>query len=155
MASKLASTETRFLDKLSIGVDNDCWLWTGCTRGVKSYGFLRVDGKNLYAHRLAYKFYCGDIPKDMYVLHKCDNPMCCNPNHLFLGSPQDNMTDMVNKKRSLTGERNHKAKLTENDISDIRFLFGMGVAVTTLAKEYGVATTQIRYIKYGKTWKHV
>lgn len=75
-----------------------CWIWKGSTNG-RGYGHFRYDGKLRYTHRLAYTYCVGPIPGGLLVLHKCDNPPCCNPGHLFLGSHKDNIQDAIQKGR--------------------------------------------------------
>lgn len=96
----------RFWSKVDRGGRDDCWPWTGATLPA-GYGFLTrfvmVDSvrrrKTVYAHRISYELHCGEIPKDIFILHTCDNPGCVNPAHLMTGTHQDNMDDMANKGR--------------------------------------------------------
>jgi len=89
----------RFHEKYVINPDNGCWEWTA-TLDQSGYGLLGYEGSMKGAHRFSYKIYKGEIPKGLYVLHKCDNPPCVNPEHLFLGTQKDNMDDMYNKGRA-------------------------------------------------------
>lgn len=94
----------------------------------------------VYAHRAAYSELVGQIPEGMQVLHKCDNPPCWNPEHLFLGTHQDNVTDKMAKGRyvGISGDRHPNSTLSEADVSDIRMLKGFGLSVVDIAREYGV-----------------
>ena len=103
----------RFDAKFDQKADNDCWPWTAATS--KGYGQIGYKGKLIYAHRLAWVFKNGAIPKGKHILHKCDNTKCVNPHHLFLGTHSDNMKDMEKKGRGRTGRR----KLTEKQVSQI------------------------------------
>jgi hypothetical protein len=95
------SIEERFWSKVEMIPFHDCWEWVGC-KVPAGYGQLRLGGKkepNLFAHRVSYVIHNGEIGKGLFVLHKCDNPSCVNPRHLFLGTHQDNMNDMKAKGR--------------------------------------------------------
>jgi ribosomal protein L24E len=139
----------------------DCWEWTGA-RVPWGYGAINIrkDGKTvrINAHRVAYELYVGPIPKGMFVCHTCDNPPCCNPAHLFLGTAADNSADMVaksrqsNERKRSPGERNPAALLTENDVIAIRQSKATALA---MAKQYGVARTTVNAVRLRNTWKHV
>ncbi len=142
------------------GPDGDCWVWTGA-RMVSGYGQIKKGApsrKALGAPRAAILLEGADIPSGMSVLHHCDNPSCVNPDHLWIGTHRDNMIDMVNKGRhprtSLPGERNGRAKLTSEQISEIRLRFSEEHPITMakLARDYDVTTTTICSIVNGKTW---
>lgn len=93
------NTVKRFFKKLTIPYDfQACWVWNGGRR-QKGYGFFRIAGKRVRAHRFSYELFVGKIPADLFVLHRCDNPPCVNPLHLFLGTAADNYHDMVSKGR--------------------------------------------------------
>ncbi len=133
-----------------------CWLWTGsyCYYG---YGQISINGKPRRAHRISYEMHKGEIPKDMFVCHKCDNPSCVNPDHLFLGTQEDNMKDMFKKNRQNTakGERRFFSKLKNEDIPQIRELYNNNNRTKIIANIYGVSTQSILDIINGKAWKHV
>ena len=82
-----------------------CWPWRG-TIGANGYGNVRIGGKRISAHRLAYEVFCGPIPAGLLVCHRCDHPSCCNPGHLFLGTSKDNSADMLAKGRHTTNRKN-------------------------------------------------
>lgn len=107
------------------------------------------------AHRIAYEIAYGKPPDFLYVCHRCDNPKCINPSHLFLGTQDDNMKDMSVKRRSIFGEKNPKAKLTENAVKMIRQKLKEGFSHKQLANEFGVTRTAISHILKGKIWRHV
>lgn len=109
----------------------------------------------LGSHRLAYELSYGPIPDGLWVLHRCDNPPCCNPDHLFLGSHITNMADMRTKERSLIGSKNHRAKLTEVDALLIRRRLASGEFQISIAKSFGVSQATVSGIKAGTRWKHV
>ena len=132
-----------------------CWEWTG-TKDYKGYGRIKVNGRALRAHRVAYELYRKPIPAGMSVLHACDNPACANPSHLFLGTPADNSADMVKKDRQAKGEANSSAKLTEADVIAIKKrLAAGGETQRSVAADYGVDQSLISYIKTGRKWRHI
>ena len=111
-------------------------------------------GKTTKLHRVIYELHNGPIPKGMFVCHTCDNPSCCNPSHLFLGTPKDNSDDKVNKGRQTKGEDIHSSKFTEDEIIEIRSRL-QNEGTRKLAKEFGVSRTTMKCIKKRKTWGHV
>ena len=137
---------------------NGCVLWCGA-RTKKGYGKLgkgqgkkwRWDG----AHRVSWELANGPIPKGMQVLHRCDNPPCVNPLHLFLGTNRDNNQDKINKDRHARGERHSNAKLTDAAVREIREALKDGVNQYVLAAKYSVNQFAISAINTGKQWKHV
>lgn len=111
--------------------------------------------KLLRAHRAAYELFVGPIPVGMWVLHRCDNPPCVNPHHLFLGTNTDNVHDMIAKGRNRTGESHTNAKLTESDVNEIRRIYERGDmerGARPLARKYGVSSTAISNIVQGRVW---
>ena len=131
-----------------------CFLWSG-TIDPWGYGALTVNRVTAKAHRLAYEFECGEVPKGLSVLHRCDVRVCVNPSHLFVGTRADNMRDMWAKgrgKASPKGSAGYVAKLTEADVIAIR---DSDRRQFQLAKQYGVDATTIRDIRKRKIWKHV
>lgn len=132
-----------------------CWSWTGA-RFPGGYGATRFQDKNISAHRLSYTLAFGKIPEGMYVCHTCDNRSCVNPEHLFLGTHEDNTLDMVAKGRQAKGEHNAHAKLTDSDVIEIRALFATGKYTRTeLGKRFHVDISQISNIVEYRQWKHV
>jgi len=138
------------------GGDN-CWIWNG---GVfskdKPYAKFYHRGKLVKASRYAYRLYKGRIPKGLDVLHKCDNPLCVNPNHLFLGTQLDNMRDMIRKgrKRVVVGEAHPNAKLTDEDVAEIRRMYKrtgpFQSNVGEVAKRFNIHVETARLIAIGK-----
>lgn len=138
----------------------DCFVWTGSrsnpdghVRG--SYGVLKFQGKRWKAHRLSYAFYVGDIPKNLWVLHKCDNPPCVRPSHLFLGDALANSRDCVAKGRlnDRSAEHSSAAKFCWADIITIRALYKYtDLTLSDIARKYNVSQPAIRFIVLNKTW---
>ena len=134
-----------------------CWLWTGSVSGGW-YGQIQSGprgGRPLLAHRLSYELHVGPIPDGLYVLHRCDNGLCVNPDHLFLGTHDDNMHDRDTKNRVAHGERHCNARLTEDQVKSIRRRSAAGDSDETIAKEFGISTWNVRHIVKRETWKRV
>lgn len=144
-----------FMAKVHKCDSTGCWLWTGALNG-SGYGQLlrRRHGKCLHykAHRYSYEMHNGTIPDGMCVCHTCDVPRCVNPDHLFLGTPQDNSNDCVAKGRgrSLRGEKHGSAKLLDADAVDIRTFLTLGAKQKDIAEAYGVSQQTVSDIKRGK-----
>ena len=141
--------EPRFWAK--VNKTDDCWEWTGCLNN-KSYGQIRVDGKAELAHRVSWEMANGLIADGLCVLHKCDNPKCVRPDHLFLGTIADNNQDKVRKGRQakLRGENQANAKLTNAQATEMRKLYATGCYSTkTLAPLYGIAAFNVWRIVAG------
>ena len=148
----------RFWEK--VDKSGDCWEWLDYKQDA-GYGRFWFEGKNHLAHRMAYQLTVGEIPKgDGYhgtcVLHRCDNPSCVNPNHLFLGTQADNLRDAANKRRcivpSSVGTANNHAKLTEYKVLKIRKSSG---TLKEIAAKFGVSLSLISLIKNNKLWNHI
>ncbi len=155
-AGRRLSTEAedRALFSLSfVKRETGCWEWTEC-RDSNGYGlFFRGAGKSRLAHRASWEFKNGPIESGWFVLHRCDNPCCVNPDHLFLGSQQDNIMDMVRKQRNQRGSRRPAAKLTEDVVRSIRSTTDK--SHTQIAREFGVARSVITNVINRKAWRHV
>lgn len=130
-----------------------CWIWKGSKIGM-GYGRFNVNGKPINAHRYSYKIHIGEIPPKILVLHTCDNPSCCNPKHLFLGTHADNAIDMVKKKRQAYHAKNGRALLTEQQVLEIRKLSPI-ISRKNLAIEYNVSLSTIDQIIVRKTWRYI
>lgn len=131
-----------------------CWEWNGA-RTSAGYGMKRINKKNYYTHRLAYSWANDGIPEDMCVLHKCDNPPCCNPDHLFLGTDADNMADKVAKGRQIRGDQVDRAVLTSGDVRVFRELLDEGLDKKYLCEFFNVKRQTLNDIIFGRTWTHI
>jgi hypothetical protein len=146
--------EIRFWRFVSTG--DGCWEWTGGRAGQRGYGaFGLTRDRMVYAHRFSWIMHFGPIPEGLFVCHRCDNPPCVRPDHLFLGSHRDNMADMVGKRRypltrpATRGERNGQHRLTEVQVRAIR---ASGDSNAHLARAYGVSETLIRAVRARRAW---
>lgn len=153
--------KVRFWTKVERPTLFTCWQWQA-GKDAKGYGRfnLRRLGHTFLSHRLAWGITRGPIPEGLWVCHKCDNASCCNPAHLFLGTPRDNNRDCLKKNRNRAGApkgiRNGRAKLSEADVYAIRSEYRNGQGShAMLGRKYGVTPTAIEYIVQRKTWKHL
>jgi hypothetical protein len=169
MNNKVTPLLDRYLAKVDkSGGPDACWPWTGSLN--KGYGQIgagpcppgvaRNSRVPLKAHHVAYRLEHGEVPAGSFVLHRCDNPPCCNPAHLFLGTQADNMHDMDGKGRRVTadrrGEAHGYAKLNDEIVRDIRALYAKGaISQTELGRLYGVTQAQISSIVLRKSWSHI
>lgn len=158
----------RFWSHVTVGDADACWPWTAA-RNEKGYGVTGIPGRRTSkAHRVAYAVHHGD-PGNLCVLHRCDNPPCCNPAHLFLGTRADNNRDMIGKGRGRMGqhtapvlecgyrrgERHHYARLTADIVMAIRSDRSAGLSYSTIAKRHHIATSHAFKVATGRLWNHV
>lgn len=150
----------------------ECWTWTGPV-DRKGYGYMYVrpgkgGGVHRFTHRVSYELSTGrPIPDNMLVCHRCDNPPCVRPDHLFLGTQSDNLKDMRTKGRHAVGERiwknrfhwkgtqHHMSKLTPDIVIEIRKMHRRRTSMSNIALRYGVSGNTVRDVIYGVTWSHV
>jgi hypothetical protein len=149
-ATDLAHFEARYL----VEPNSYCWLWLS-TIHDSGYGLLWRNGKHVRAHRVSYEHFVGPIPEGLHVCHRCDVPCCVNPDHLFLGTHCDNMRDMASKARASHGERRPGARLTADDVLNIRRSAAAGVSQASLARKYCVSEVSVSRIVRRKAWRHV
>lgn len=156
--------EERFWPKVAVMGMDECWLWQASFRtdGYGVFGYQR--GHLVAAHRFAYVLTHGEIPDGLWVLHRCDVKACVNPAHLFLGTVQDNADDMVAKRRhwahigkevALKGEANGNARLSEDQVREIRSRHAAGESALSLTRDFPVSHPMIRNIVHRRNWKHV
>jgi hypothetical protein len=147
----------RFKMKTKLNEENGCIDWIA-SFGNDGYGrFSTKKQGSIRAHRYAYEQEFGTIPNGLFVLHRCDRCACVNVEHLFLGTTQDNMTDMVLKGRSkaLRGHEHHNSKLIEKDVKKIKILLSENVPRKEIQKIFNVGRSAIAKIATGITWKHI
>lgn len=146
--------EARFWAK--VDTSGDCWPWTGAL-DPKGYGrFGLPDGRTVFAHRFAWELTNGPMPGHLNACHSCDNPPCARPDHVFPGTQADNITDMAAKGRHLYGERNARAKLTEEQVREILGAdFARRGTMAALARQFGVNEATIRDIRDRRNWRHI
>jgi hypothetical protein len=149
----------KFLSKIK-KCDSGCWEWQGFVQKSTGYGNICVNDYPILTHRYAYTVFVGPIPKGLHICHRCDNRQCCNPDHLFAGTVQDNMDDCVAKGRkkmfALRGEKAPNAKLKEWQVVEIKRLLVKGVwDRSRIADVFGVSPGAIHQIAIGNNWAHV
>jgi hypothetical protein len=146
----------RFWAKVQRRGPTDCWPWVG-TKNHHGYGrpYDPRTGRLIRAHRVIWELTFGPIPDGRVVLHTCDNPPCCNPAHLRLGTQLDNIADRNRKRRTARGERASHARLTADQVRAIRWRHTFGITMRALAAEYGVSSHQIYLIVHRKSWAHL
>jgi len=147
--------QARFWPKVQKG--EGCWLWTAVVNSDGYGHFRKQHGGEVYAHRFSYEIHHGPIPEGMHVLHSCDNTRCVNPAHLSLGTHSENMADMKAKGRHTHGAKNKWAKLTTEQVREIKAnppRLGHGGDVQAYAERYGVRGSAIRAIVQKRSWVH-
>ena len=149
-----------FWPKIRRASATECWIWTR-TKVSSGYGQIALPGpvhQVARAHRMAWRLTHGPVPDGLSVLHHCDNPPCCTPAHLFLGTHLDNMADMHRKGRasggrtSRRGEESPAAKVTAAQVSEIRARRARGETGRSVAKAFGLSPAEVSRIKTGKRW---
>lgn len=152
----------RFKASFVIDKETGCWNWTRCKNG-DGYAVLSINGRQYRASRVAYTIFKGQIPAYLLVCHTCDRPICVNPDHLFLGTPLDNVRDMVRKGRNVLppkatpetvarGHRHYKTLLTLDQVAEIRERVSKGQIVLQIAAEMNLKYSQVYPVVRGRTW---
>lgn len=141
----------RFWEK--VDKSGDCWVWTAGTN-VAGYGRIRVGRRVILAHRLSYTWATGTDPNELSVCHRCDNPPCVNPAHLFVGTPADNTADMWAKGRGarVRGEQSGKTFLTAEQVAEMRALRARGETCKALGERFGMHESNVSRITRGLRW---
>lgn len=153
MTKHILTLQERFFTKVKKSETSDCHEWTGVT-DQRGYGkFHNTLGAGRYPHRVAYELSYGPFDYSLLVCHKCDNPSCVNPSHLFLGTHKENMQDCVQKHRIATGARHGRVVLEEAQVRLVYVLLASGALACDIAEWFGVSKTAIHLIRYGKNWR--
>jgi hypothetical protein len=157
--------DERLWSRILCNLGTGCWEWQGALQG--GYGIIGIGGAyhsgngNVRVHRHMWERFKGPIPKGLFVCHTCDNPRCCRPGHLFLGTCAENLKDMTAKGRrrngTSPGEANSHARLTEADVFAIRERLKTRTVgmVAVLAREYGISYPTMNSLANGQTWRHL
>lgn len=152
MIAKRLPIAERLFSRIKKDEVTGCWNWTGGKTGG-GYGAIGVNNRTELAHRVSYEWHFGQIADGLFVCHRCDNRACINPDHMFLGTQEQNMSDKTAKQRQAKGEGHGCAKLTEGDVLSIRS--SHGVTLKDLGKRYGVSWQHIWQIRSGRAWSHL
>lgn len=145
----------RFWAKVLPPNESGCREFAGA-KNEKGYGIVGLyPNTTIHAHRLSYFLTNGELPASMVICHRCDNPACCEPSHLFAGTKADNNADMRGKGRHAHGVSHYQAKLNPSKVRTIRRMVANGTSMRSCGERYGVSGSTIEDIIYGKTWKEV
>lgn len=151
-----AQLEYRFWRLVNKKGEDECWRWIGCGKETY-YGWMGHKGRTLYAHRISYEIHKGHIEKGVLILHKCNNPSCVNPKHLYEGTHKDNSRDKELTENHNRGSNNPGSKLTEKDVIEIKRLIQVEFWRTRkdIGEQFGVSGPAIGLIAMGKRWGHL
>lgn len=151
------NTENDFWKRIRRDAPGSCWPWLGRSVDKDGYGLIKFRSEHLRTHRLAWCLTFGVIPDDLHVLHTCDNPPCCNPNHLFLGTELDNARDRQAKGRGnkSRGENHSRAKLTALSVGLIKWRLLCGESQVSIADCFGVTGSNIWCIAHNVSWADI
>ena len=156
---KKICSKKRFLEKVEVKSSNECWEWKA-SKFKDGYGAFWNGDNQIRAHRFSWEFHFGNIPEGVLVCHHCDNPSCVNPNHLFLGTIQDNINDKCKKGRadggSIKGEEHYFSKVTNKEVIRIRELYDTGKYFQReIGELFGISRSNVGEIIRRKTWTHI
>lgn len=132
-----------------------CWRWKSTNKTGAGYGRFKMGNRKISANRISYALFNRVTPKGMFVCHRCDNPECVRPDHLFLGTAADNAYDRGIKKRNAFGEKSGTAILKEKEVLEIDALIDLRIPERAIAAQFGISRRSIQKIKYRENWKHI
>lgn len=145
--------EDRLTEKIDRRGPDDCWPWRAAAANDMGHGQISYQRRPVKAHRVAFMLAYGYLPP--VVRHKCDNPPCCNPAHLFAGTNAENTADRDAKGRQIAGERHPSARLTADNVREMRRLHSAGVGYKRLAATFGVSVQVAKRAAIGQSWRSV
>lgn len=152
----MCELKDRILNDIRINKETECWEWQKAKRNSDGYGTTTYLGITYSVHRLSYELFVSEIPPNKQILHSCDNPCCCNPIHLRIGTNYDNVQDRQKRNRQAKGITHGRHKLTEEEIISIRNLYATGKYIQQdIADEFNVSRSHICNILKNKFWKHI
>lgn len=146
--------DLRFWIHVDIRDADECWVWRGRVTH-EGYGVMCYRDANVRAHRLALELTTTPVPPGMVVCHRCDNPPCVNPAHLFVGTHQDNMRDMKAKGRAAVGERHSRARIGAKEVAEIRKRAAAGEADSLLGAAFGISRKTVFDVVARRSWRHL
>jgi len=155
MKNTLSQIHERFWSKVKVSQANKCWPWLGVS-DLNNYGQFRMEGKTIRSARVAFYLRNGEWPDN--ACHTCDNPICCNPSHIFSGTRQENMSDMIAKGRHKAdrGENHGGSVLTDDFVIKIRSEYkNENISMSKLAQKYGCSFSTIQRVVSRKNWTHL
>jgi hypothetical protein len=144
----------RFTRWVRVDPVTGCWLWEGL-RSTDGYGKVTLNKRSMRAHRAVWELTRGPIPEGMFVLHRCDTPLCVNPEHLFVGSQKENRQDCARKGRTARGSGHFKTALTADGVMEIRRLVSRGRPPREVADQFGISVSSVGNLAARRSWKHV
>jgi len=159
MPKQMTPWQVRLWKRVAVGWEGECWPFEGYCHPTRGYGQMGLGSRDQglgETHRLAYEFFFGQIPQGMCVCHQCDNPSCCNPNHLFLGSHADNMADMKRKGRGsgAIGSANRNFRISHTEVEEMKELVSAGMTKVAVADRYGVTPQYVGQLVNGRWRRH-
>lgn len=142
----------RFWDRIAVGAPSECWPWRGSVDRY-GYGRFKLGGRTISASRAAYIVATGADVEGLMICHRCDNPRCCNPSHLYAGTKSDNEKDKYARGRATQkGDQNSASKLSADQVENVRALFRQGMTNVAIGKLMGVHHSTISKIRTGASW---